>query len=164
MTHQTMDGGGAGAAWRLLGYGALAVLVAGLFYVTWKSQFAASAGYLFGTPSPAVEAGYCLSVARQIQPGAPIGGYVDEARTFWIARLRAYGGDMGGAIAAGEAKLGKDLAAVPGRTRIWLMDAMEACSTRALMLGHRFRAFEQADARIIPGQGCKPLLESGRWL
>lgn len=47
---------------------AVAVLVlagvGGLFFLTWKSQFAAPPGYMFGTPTVAVEAGYCLAVTQ----------------------------------------------------------------------------------------------------
>ncbi|MEX1660686.1 hypothetical protein [uncultured Thioclava sp.] len=117
------------------------VLVA-LFWMTWKSQFAAPAGYVFETPTQAIEAGYCLTVVRQVAPGGSFGGYLDEARGFWLQRLRDFGGDLAGNIAQSEALLGRHLAAFPGPDRVWLMDAMDACSNRALIYGVRFRAFE----------------------
>ena len=66
------------------GLGVLGLLaVAAMFYGVYRSQFAAPPGYLFGTPTQPVEAGYCLIVAQDVIPsGAPIGSYVDEAAQF----------------------------------------------------------------------------------
>lgn len=130
------------SGWLLWGGGAvLAVLVTGLFYLTWKSQFAAPPGYLFGTPSLGAEAGYCLAVAQDVSPGgAPSGSYFDEAAQFWLGRLTGYDAPMGAAIAAGRAKLGADLGAFDGPDRVWLRDALETCSRRALNYGAKFRS------------------------
>lgn len=120
-----------------------AILVAGLFWMVWKSQFAAPPAYLFNTPTQPVEAGYCLAVAQSIYPGgAPTGGFFAEAADFWVQRLRHYGGDLAGAIAAGQAALSRDLQAAPGPDTEWLNSAMEACARRALNYGAKFRAFE----------------------
>ncbi|PCD77157.1 hypothetical protein [Pseudothioclava arenosa] len=129
-------------AWLLWGGGAVLVaLVAGLFFLTWKSQFAAPPGYLFGTPSLGAEAGYCLAVAQDVSPGgAPSGSYFDEAAQFWLGRLKGYDAPMGEEIAAGRAKLGADLGIFDGPDRVWLRDAMEVCSRRALNYGAKFRS------------------------
>jgi len=123
--------------------GAGMVLVASLFWMVWRSQFAAPAGYLFGTPTQPVEAGYCLAVAQSVYPGGPpTGGYVAEAAQFWIERLRGFDGGMAKAIAAGQARLSRDLMASHGAEAQWLASALEACSRRALNYGARFRAFD----------------------
>lgn len=120
-----------------------AVAVAGLFWMSWKSQFAAPPGYLFGTPSQPVEAGYCLAVAQSIYPGgAPTGGFFAEAADFWVARLRSYGGDLAKAIASGQAALSRDLTASQGLETAWLNGAMESCSNRALNYGAHFKSFD----------------------
>ncbi|KEO56100.1 hypothetical protein [Thioclava pacifica] len=119
-----------------------AVFLTGLFWLTWKSQFAAPLGYLFDTPSEGVEAGYCLAVARTIAPGGGGGGYVGEAQDFWLNRLMGFGGDLAGNIAKGEAALGSHLLAKKGPERLWLIDAMDACSNKAINYGARFRAFD----------------------
>lgn len=126
------------------GLGVLGLLaVAAMFYGVYRSQFAAPPGYLFGTPTQPVEAGYCLIVAQDVIPsGAPIGSYVDEAAQFWIKRLRQLGADMGPAIAKARERLGRDLSASGGDSEIWLRNAMELCSNRAVMYGARFRAFD----------------------
>ncbi|MDF1619482.1 hypothetical protein [Pseudothioclava nitratireducens] len=119
------------------------VVVGGLFWLTWKSQFAAPPGYLFGTPTQAVESGYCLAVAQDVVPGGALSGsYFDEAAQFWVKRLRSYGGDIGGAVAQGRAHLGRDLSAFTGADLQWLRDAMDGCSTRAVNYGARFRVFD----------------------
>lgn len=120
-----------------------AVVVAGLFWIVWKSQFAAPPGYLFGTPTQPIEAGYCLAVAQSIYPGgAPSGGFFAEAADFWVHRLRYYGGDLAGAIAAGQAALSRDLSAAQGQDAAWLNSAMEACANRALNYGAHFKSFD----------------------
>lgn len=111
--------------------------VGGLFVLTWQSQFAAPPGYLFGTVSQPVEAGYCLSVAQEIGGG----GYVDEALWFWVMRLRGYDADMGKAIAAGRAALGRDQSLQEARGVKWLFYALDQCSNRAVTYGARFSAF-----------------------
>lgn len=135
--------GGLGAVWRRSALATAGlVLIGSLFWMVWTSQFAAPPGYLFGTPTQAVEAGYCLAVAQSVYPGGPpTGGYVAEAAQFWIARLQGFGG-MAPAIAAGQARLSRDLAASRGAEAEWMADALEACSRRALNYGARFRAFE----------------------
>lgn len=112
--------------------------VGGLFVLTWQSQFAAPPGYLFGTVSQSVEAGYCLGVAQEIGTA----GYVDEAARFWIARLRLYDADMGKAIAAGRAALGRDQSLQEARGVQWLYYALDQCSNRAVTYGARFAAFD----------------------
>lgn len=122
---------------------ALVVLVAGLFWGVSKSQFAAPPGYLFGTRTLAIEAGYCLSVAQGIViGGAPIGSYFDESAQFWIKRLRDLGGSMAPAIAAGQAKLSADQRAEGPKANVWYQYAMDQCSNRALAYGAHFRSFE----------------------
>lgn len=119
------------------------VLVAGLFWGVIKTQFAAPPGYLFGTPTQAIEAGYCLSVAQNIVPGgAPIGSYFDEAAQFWIKRLRDLGGPMAPAIAAGRAKLATDKTNAGPKANVWYQFAMDQCSNRALTYGAHFRSFD----------------------
>lgn len=122
--------------------GALAMMLvlAVLFWATWKGQFAAPPGYLFNTPSQPVEAGYCLAVAQAIAPqGLPIRGFVPEVADFWVKRLRSYGGNLGGAIAAGQAALGRDLATTGVIENAYLSNALEACSLRAINYGYHFR-------------------------
>ncbi|MBZ4023473.1 hypothetical protein CKO11_13510 [Rhodobacter sp. TJ_12] len=121
----------------------LLVTVVGLFYAVWKSQFAAPASYLFDTPTPGAEAGYCLSVAQMIVPaGAPIGSYFDEAAQFWIKRLRDLDEDMNTAIVRGRAKLMADKQAAREKSNVWFQFAMDRCSTKALNYGAHFRSFE----------------------
>lgn len=123
--------------------GAGIVLVGALFWMVWRSQFAAQPGYLFGTPTQPVEAGYCLAVAQSFYPGGPpTGGYVAEAADFWVGRLRFYGGDLAGAIAAGQARLSRDLTAARGKETEWIAGAMDGCSRRALNYGAKFKAFD----------------------
>lgn len=125
------------------GGSALVVLVAGLFWGVTKSQFAAPPGYLFGTRSLAIEAGYCLSVAQGIViGGAPIGSYFDEAAQFWIKRLRDLGEGMAPAIAAGQAKLSSDQMMAGPKSNVWYQYAMDQCSNRALAYGAHFRSFD----------------------
>lgn len=125
----------------VLGGGTLLVaVVAGLFWLVWKSQFAAPAGYLFDTPTQPVEAGYCLAVAQAVGGGGvPVGGPIAEAQDFWIARLRGYTSDMAPPIAAGQAAMARDLGQ---GDRVWLLDAMEACMRRAITYGAHFRTLE----------------------
>ncbi|MEZ5685362.1 MAG: hypothetical protein R3D78_05425 [Paracoccaceae bacterium] len=124
------------------GVAVLAVALPALFFLTWKSQFAAPPGYLFGTPTQPIEAGYCLAVAQDVSPGgAPPGSYFEEAARFWVQRLRDYGAPMGDAVAKGRGRLGADLAAFKGPDQAWLREALEACSNRAVNYGARFRAF-----------------------
>jgi len=121
---------------------ALAVVVPLLFWLVWKSQFAAAPGYLFGTPTLPVEAGYCLAVTHHISPmGVPRGSYFDQAADFWIQRMIGLKSDMAGAIAAGEARLSRDMNAAPTRNG-WLQYAMDQCSYRAVNYGARFRVFD----------------------
>lgn len=122
----------------VLGCGMLAVL----FWLTWKSDIAAPPSHTFETPSQEVEAAYCLAVVRQIAPGGRFGGYLGEAQDFWLKQLMTYGGDMAGNLTQGETLLGRHLATFPGPDRVWLMDAMDVCSNRALAYGFRFRAFQ----------------------
>ncbi|WP_417807906.1 hypothetical protein [Thioclava sp.] len=133
--------GGHGLRNAVLAIVSFLALVA-LFWMTWKSQFAAPASYVFKTPTQEVEAAYCLAVVRQIAPGGSFGGYLDEAQDFWLKRLMTYGGDMADNLTQGETLLGRHLATFPGPDRVWLMDAMDACSNRALVYGFRFRAFQ----------------------
>lgn len=119
-----------------------AVFLTGLFWLTWKSQFAAPLGYLFDTQTEGVEAGYCLAVARTIAPGGGGGGYVGEAQDFWLKRLMGFRGDLAGNIAKGEAALGRHLLVGKAPERLWLIDAMDACSNKAINFGARFRAFD----------------------
>lgn len=116
-------------------------LCAGLFWLTWKSQFAAPPGYLFNTPTQPIEAGYCLAVARALSGGMG-GGYIGEAQDFWLKRVLEFSGDVAGNIAKGEAGLGRHLIAHEGPDRTWLIEAMDACSNRAVNYGARFRAFD----------------------
>lgn len=119
------------------------VVVAGLFWGVSKSQFAAPPGYLFGTPTLEIEAGYCLNVAQGIvHGGAPIGSYFDEAAQFWIKRLRDLQADMAPAIAAGAAKLSADQFAAGPKANVWYQFAMDQCSNRALAYGAHFRSFD----------------------
>ncbi len=128
----------------LWGGGAVLLAMVGLlFWGVWKTQFAAPPGYLFGTRTQAIEAGYCLSVAQLIVPaGAPIGSYFDEAAQFWVGRLRGLKADMGPAIAAGRAKLSTDKAASGPKANVYLQYAMDQCSNRALTYGAHFRSFD----------------------
>lgn len=121
----------------------LVALVGGLFWGVWKTQFAAPPGYLFGTPTLAIEAGYCLSVAQMIVPsGAPIGSYFDEAAQFWVKRLRDLDADMGKAIEAGRARMSIDKRAAGEKSNVYLQYAMDQCSNRVVTYGGRFRSFE----------------------
>ena len=139
--HYTEDDGGHWL-WWLLGIG-VACLLAVLFFLTWRSQFAAPPGYLFGTPTQAVEAGYCLVVAQDVARGANLpGSYFDEAAQFWVKRLQGYDAPMGAAIAQGRSYLGRDMLASRGPDITWLRAAMDKCSNRALHYGARFRTFE----------------------
>jgi hypothetical protein len=130
--------------WFVWGGGSvLALLLLVLFWQTWKSQFAAPPGYLFGTASQEIEAGYCLTVAQVIVPsGAPIGSYFDEAAQFWVKRLKDLTPDMGPAITAGRAKFGRDKVAAGAKSEFWVQFAMDACSNRALTYGAHFRSFD----------------------
>jgi hypothetical protein len=121
----------------------LIVAVTGLFWGVWKTQFAAPAGHLFDTPTLAVEAGYCLSVAQMIVPtGAPSGSYFDEAAQFWVQRLRDIKADMGPAIAKGRARMAADKRAAGPKADVWLQYAMDQCSGRAVTYGAHFRSFD----------------------
>jgi len=123
---------------------ALAALAVALFWAVWRSQFTASPGYLFDTPTRAVEAGYCLGVATDVVPGgAPIGSYFDEAARFWVSRLREEArGDLARAIAEGRARLMEDRTAARDKADAWLRFAMDRCSDRAVTYGAHFRSFE----------------------
>ena len=122
---------------------ALVLLVSGLFWGVWKTQFAAPSGYLFNTPTLAIEAGYCLSVAQAIVPsGAPPGSYFEEAAQFWVKRLRDIEADMGPAIAKGRAKLSVDKQNSGQKSSVWLQYAMDLCSQKAVTYGARFRSFD----------------------
>ncbi|KEP70967.1 hypothetical protein DL1_13835 [Thioclava dalianensis] len=134
---------GAGIGLRVYVLGALGLSgLAVLFWMTWKSQFAAPAGYLFETPTQPVEAGYCLAVARQVVPGASYGGYITEAKEFWLQRLLDFSGPLASNIMRGEIALNRHLQAFEGPDRAWLMNAMDSCSHRALTYGARFKSFE----------------------
>lgn len=126
------------------GGGLAALLAVGvLFWGVWKTQFAAPPGYLFNTPTQAIEAGYCLSVAQMIVPsGAPIGSYFDEAAQFWVKRLRDLKVDMGPAIEAGRTKMSADKRAAGPKANVYLQYAMDQCSNRALTYGAHFRSFD----------------------
>lgn len=122
---------------------ALLLLVSGLFWGVWKTQFAAPPGHLFDTPTLEVEAGYCLSVAQSIVPsGAPPGSYFDEAAQFWVKRLKDIKADMGPAIAAGRAQLSGDKRAAGAKSAAWMQYAMDLCSRRAVNYGAHFRSFD----------------------
>lgn len=135
------DGITAATAWTI---GIVAVVaIAGMFYILWRGQFAAAPRYVFDMPTPAVEAGFCLSVAQDVVPaGAPIGSYFDEAAQFWIKRMRTIGAPMGPSIASARARIATSLATSGKSSEDWLQNAMEVCSNRALMYGARFRAFD----------------------
>ncbi|KFE35830.1 hypothetical protein [Thioclava atlantica] len=140
-------GGGAGEDPSLpmrayLAFAVGAVMLVGLFWLTWRSQFAAPPGYLFDTPSQPVEAAYCLAVARGVAPGATGGGYLGEAHDFWLQRVRDFGGDLAGTLTLGEKLLGDHLGTQRGAVRLWLIEAMDACSNRALNYGAHFAAFD----------------------
>lgn len=125
------------------GGGALLVIVAALFWLVWKSQFAAPPSYLFDTLDPGAEAGYCLSVTQKMVPaGAPHGSYYDEAADFWIRRLRGLDMDMGAAISRGRGKFERDRVAAGPQARDWTIAAMDRCSRRALNYGAHFRSLE----------------------
>lgn len=127
--------------WWLVGIGGVCLLSV-LFFLTWKSQFAAPPGYLFGTPTQAAEAGYCLAVAQDVARGSSLpGSYFDEAAQYWVKRLQGYEVRMGTAISQGRSYLGRDLQQVSGAESAWLRDAMDRCSTRAVNYGAHFRAF-----------------------
>ncbi|WP_444454808.1 hypothetical protein ACTTAI_05530 [Rhodobacter capsulatus] len=122
---------------------AILVLVTGLFWGVWKTQFAAPPGHLFDTPSLGVEAGYCLSVAQSIVPsGAPPGSYFEEAAQFWVKRLRDIKAEMGPSIAAGRSKLAVDKQSSGQKSSVWLQYAMDLCSRRAVNYGAHFRSFD----------------------
>ncbi|KQB15120.1 hypothetical protein H9N28_12720 [Rhodobacter capsulatus] len=125
------------------GGSALVLLVAGLFWGVWKSQFAAPSAHLFNTPTQEVEAGYCLTVAQSIvSSGAPPGSYFEEAAQFWVKRLRDIEADMGPAIAKGRAKLSVDKQGSGQKSSVWLQYAMDLCSQKAVTYGARFRSFD----------------------
>lgn len=130
--------------WKLAsGWAAGVGLVAVLFVILWKTQFAAPPGYLFGTPTESQEAGYCLAVAQDVvQGGAPVGSYIDEAARFWMQRLRDLGEPMGSSIVSARRLLAEDIMQNGAAPRDWLESAMEMCSNRAVMYGVRFRAFQ----------------------
>ncbi|MDV7269346.1 hypothetical protein RYZ20_00350 [Thioclava sp. A2] len=139
--HHYADETGPHWLWWLVGIGAASALSV-LFFLTWKSQFAAPPGYLFGTPTQAAEAGYCLAVAQDVARGGSLpGSYFDEAAQFWVKRLQGYGVKMGAAISEGRGLLGRDLQATRGPEIAWLREAMDKCSNRAVNYGARFRAF-----------------------
>lgn len=122
---------------------ALLLLVAGLFWVVWKSQFAAPSAHLFNTPTLAVEAGYCLNVAQSIvSSGAPPGSYFEEAAQFWVKRMRDIEAEMGPAIAQGRAKLAADKQSSGQKSSVWLQHAMDLCSQKAITYGAHFRSFD----------------------
>jgi hypothetical protein len=122
---------------------ALLLVVGGLFWGVWKTQFTAPAKHLFDTPSLAVEAGYCLSVAQMIVPsGAPIASYFDESAQIWLKRLKDLKADMGPSIAKGRAKLSADKQAAGQKSNVWMQYAMDQCSHRAVTFGAHFRSFD----------------------
>ncbi|MFC3058110.1 hypothetical protein [Paenirhodobacter populi] len=126
-------------AWAVAGV----ILVGGLFYLVWKSQFAAAQSYLFDTGSVAEESGYCLAVAQDVVAGGPpVGSYVDEAAKFWLNRLKATGAPMGPVIVQARKRLAGDLNRRAGSNEDQMAQAMEVCSRRAVMYGMRFRAFQ----------------------
>ena len=119
------------------------LVVVGLFWGVWKTQFAAPSGHLFNTPSHAVEAGYCLTVAQSVvSSGAPPGSYFEEAAQFWVKRLRDIDADMGPAIAQGRSKLSVDKNASGQKALAWLQYAMDLCSQKAVTYGAHFRSFD----------------------
>lgn len=126
-----------------LGGFALCAGIAGAFWFVWKSQFAAPSGFLFGSPTQEIEAGYCLGVAQQVVPGgSPTGGFVSETTDFWIKRLRSYTRDMGPPIAAAQARIARDLQASLGGEREWLEEAMITCTKRAQTYGAKFQTLK----------------------
>jgi hypothetical protein len=126
--------------WRWLTAAAVAaagLVVALLFWLNWKIQFAAPAGFLFASSSASVEAGYCLAVAQEAGRD-PLSA---EIADFWVARLAASRTDMGRAIAKGRVALGRDLAATSGDRREWVREAMLNCADRAVTYGARLARF-----------------------
>ncbi|WP_143593774.1 hypothetical protein [Thioclava sp. F36-7] len=123
-------------------YAVVVISVAGgLFYLAWKSQFAAPPSYLFDTPTQPIEAAYCLAVVRALSGGGS-GGYIGQAQDFWLKRLLTFSGDVAGNIAKGEDALGHHLIGRPVPDRQWLVDAMDRCSNRAVNYGAHFGAFD----------------------
>jgi hypothetical protein len=127
---------------KLIGWGLAAVGLAGLLLLVWWQGFAAPVQYLFGTPSPEDEAGYCLAVAERISEitkgqGDPLlEAHLDEQVALW----RGHVGDRSG---AGRAALGRDTQSPEVNEGAWLHLAVQHCAHRAVAFyGHRFSGFD----------------------
>ena len=120
----------------------IGALLIGIFWLVWVDGKRQPGAYLFSTPDPAVEAGYCLAVAergRELTRGqgeVRLEAFLSENIDFWRARVGASAG-------AGRAALGADLA-VPGvEEQSHLHLALQDCGNRAVALyGHRFSSMD----------------------
>jgi len=127
---------------RFIGFGLLAVVVVGLFWMVWREGQASTSGYLFGMPSVEAEASYCLAVAERIREITGERGprvlerHIDEQIVFWRART-------GSAFAPGRAALSRD-SHLPGVNEgAHLHLAVQDCGLRAIAFyGHRFSPLE----------------------
>lgn len=120
----------------------IGVLVIGIFWLVWMEGKQRARPYLYSTPDPAVEAGYCLAVAeraRELTRGrgeAALEMFLSENITFWRTRVA-------GASGAGRAALGADLAAPGVQEQAHLHLALQDCGQRAVTLyGHRFSTLD----------------------
>lgn len=129
------EDGRAGRWIRRTGMVAVVMLVAALFWLNWKIQFAAPPGYLFDMPTPEAEAGYCLAVAQDFGRD-PVSA---EVADFWVSRLVALKRGMGGPIAEGRAALARDLGGAAGGQADYLRSAMLACADRTVTYGAHLR-------------------------
>jgi hypothetical protein len=127
-------------AWIGWGTAGFSVL-AGLGWLVWVGQFAASE-HLFGMPSAADEAAYCLAVAERISEitrgqGDPVlEAHLDEQVALW----RSHVGDRSG---AGRAALGRDTQSSEVNEQAHLHLAVQDCAHRAVAFyGHRFAGFD----------------------
>lgn len=116
----------------------IGALLIGIFWLVWVDGKRQPGAFLYSTPDPAVEAGYCLAVAeraRELTRGqgeVTLETFLSENIDFWRTRVA-------GAAGAGRAALGADLAAPGVQEQAHLHLALQDCGQRAVALyGHRF--------------------------
>lgn len=112
--------------------------VIGVFWLVWLDGQRKPGAYLFATPDAATEAGYCLAVAERARElthgrGEPrLEAFLTENIDYWRQRVQ-------GAVVAGRAALGGDLAKPGVQEQAHLHLALQDCGLRAVALyGHRF--------------------------
>lgn len=120
----------------------IVALLIGIGWLVWVDGKRQPGSYLFATPDPAVEAGYCLAVAERAreltfgQGEARLEAFLSENIDFWRSRV-------GDKAVAGRAALGADTAKPGVQEQSHLHSALQDCGQRAVGLyGHRFASMD----------------------